>query len=373
MRIPLAAPDITEADVEAVVSVLRTTQLSLGPKMEEFEESIARFVGVPHGVAFSSGTAGLHLCLRALGIGEGDEVILPSFTFIAVGNAVLYESAKPVFVDIDPVTLNLDPNKLEAGITPRTRAIIVVHTFGYPADLDPILDIARRHGLPVIEDGCEALGAQYRGRHVGAIGRLGVFAFYPNKPITTGEGGMVVTSDPHLAKTIRALRNQGRIEGDDWLEHRILGYNYRLSEMNCALGLSQMKRIESTLERRAALAVQYSQRLGTIPYLTAPPMRIPDGRICWFAFVVRLSAKFTRADRDAIWRQLTSQGIGCGRYFAPLHQQPLYAAHAGWPGALTVTEQVAERTLALPFFNRLTEEQMTEVCERLREAIESVS
>jgi len=373
MRIPLSAPDITEADVEAVVSVLRTPRLSMGPKLDEFEEAIAHFVGVPYGIAVSSGTAGLHLCLRALGIGEGDEVILPSFAFIATGNAVLCERAKPVFVDIDPVTLNLNPEKIEASITSRTRAIIVVHTFGYPADLDPILDIARKHGLPLIEDACEAIGAQYRGRHVGGIGRLGLFAFYPNKPITTGEGGMVVTSDPNLAKMIRALRNQGRMEGDDWLEHRILGYSYRLSEMNCALGLSQIRRIESILERRDSLAVQYSTELRAIPDLTAPPIRIQDGRICWFAFVVRLSSRLTRADRDAIWRRLTSQGIGCGRYFAPMHQQPLYATRSRSCDDLTVTEQVAERTLALPFFNRLTAEQITEVCQRLRDAIGSVS
>ncbi len=193
MRIPLSAPEITEADIEAVVSVLRTPRLSIGPRMVEFEKSIAEVAGVPYGVAVSSGTAGLHLCLRALGVGEGDEVILPSFTFIAAGNAVLYQRARPVFIDIDPNTLNLNPDELERKLTPRTRAIIAVHTFGRPADLDPILDVSRQHGLPVIEDACEAVGAQYRGRNAGGIGDLGVFGFYPNKQITTGEGGMVVT------------------------------------------------------------------------------------------------------------------------------------------------------------------------------------
>ena len=223
MRIPLSAPDITEADIEAVVSVLRTPRLSIGPRMAEFEEAVAEVAGVPYGVAVSSGTAGLHLCLCALGIGEGDEVILPSFTFIAAGNAVLYQRAKPVFADIDPITLNLDSGRLEEKITPRTRAIIVVHTFGHPADLDPIMEVARKHGLAVIEDACEAIGAQYRGRSVGGIGDFGVFGFYPNKPITTGEGGMVVTRDARLAETMRALRNQGRMADDGWLDHSLAG------------------------------------------------------------------------------------------------------------------------------------------------------
>src|SRR5580692_3070507 len=221
MRIPLSGPDITEADIQAVVRVLRTPRLSAGPKAEEFERAIADLAGVSHGIAVSSGTAGLHLCLRALGVGEGDEVVLPSFTFIAAGNAVLYERARPVFVDIEPVTLNLDPGKLEKSITSKTRAILVVHTFGHPADLDPIMDIARKHGLPVIEDACEAIGARYRGRPAGGIGDFGVFGFYPNKPITTGEGGMVVTRDSQLAATIRALRNQGRMDSDGWLDHRL--------------------------------------------------------------------------------------------------------------------------------------------------------
>jgi perosamine synthetase len=369
MRIPLSAPDITEAEIEAVVSVLRTPRLSIGPKMLEFEEAIADYAGVTHAVAVSSGTAGLHLCLRALGIGEGDEVILPSFTFLAVANAVLYERARPVFVDIDPVTLNLDPAKIEERITRRTRAIIAVHTFGYPADLDAIVAIARTHNVPVIEDACEAIGARYRGRSVAGIGELGVFGFYPNKPITTGEGGMVVTRTAALADTMRALRNQGRETPDGWTEHRLLGYNYRLSEINCALGLAQMNRLPEILDRRDAVAARYSQELATIPEVQAPPVKIPDGRLCWFVYVVRLSARFTQPGRDAIWRELNSQGIGCGRYFAPLHQQPLFAPYANTSNDLPVTEQVAARTLALPFFNLLTEDQIVEVCTALRQAI----
>lgn len=363
MRIPLSAPEVTAADIEAVVSVLRTPRLSIGPRMVEFERSIADLAGVPHGIAVSSGTAALHLCLRALGIGEGDEVILPSFTFIAAGNVVLYERARPVFVDIDPLTLNLDPNKLERSITPKTRAVIVVHTFGVPANLDPILEIARKNGLPVIEDACEAIGARYRGRPIGGIGDCGVFGFYPNKPITTGEGGMVVTRDSQMADTMRALRNQGRSESDGWLEHRLLGYNYRLSELNCALGLEQVKRIDDIVDRRAAIARQYSEELQAMPEVATPALEIPDGRICWFVYVVRVE------NRDEILERLQEQGIGCARYFAPLHRQPLFARFANPRDDLEITEQAASQTLALPFFNQLTKEQIHEVCCALGRAV----
>jgi perosamine synthetase len=363
MRIPLSGPDITEADIQAVVRVLRTTRLSIGPKMEEFERSIADLAGVSHGIAVSSGTAGLHLCLRALGVDEGDEVLLPSFTFIAAGNAVLYERARPVFVDIDPLTLNIDPNKLERSITRKTRAIIAVHTFGHPADMDPIMDIARKHGLPVIEDACEAIGARYRGRPAGGIGDFGVFGFYPNKPITTGEGGMVVTRDSKMAATIRALRNQGRRESDGWLDHGLLGYNYRLSEINCALGLEQSKRIDDILARREAIAIQYSEELQAIPEVTTPALEIQDGRLCWFVYVVHVE------NRDAVLRKMIEQEIGCARYFAPLHLEPLFAPYVNPRDDLKITEQMAAQTLALPFFNALTSEQIYEVCCALGNAV----
>jgi perosamine synthetase len=363
MRIPLSGPDITEADIEAVVSVLRTPRLSIGPKMVEFERAIADLAGVSHGIAVSSGTAGLHLCLRALGVGEGDEVILPSFTFIAAGNAVLYERARPVFVDIEPNTLNIDPDKLESSITPKTRAIIAVHTFGHPADMDPIMDVARKHGLPVIEDAAEAIGARYRGRPAGGIGDFGVFGFYPNKPITTGEGGMVVTRDAQMAGTIRALRNQGRRESDGWLDHQLLGYNYRLSELNCALGLAQIKRIEGILDRREAIAIEYSEEFRAMPEVITPPLKTSNGRICWFVYVIRAD------NRDGLMETLTKQGIGCARYFAPLHLQPLFAPYVKRCDDLKVTEQVASQTLALPFFNALTTGQIHEVCCALRDAM----
>jgi perosamine synthetase len=270
--------------------------------------------------------------------------------------------ARPVFADIDPRTLNLTPESIARAITPRTRAIIVVHTFGCPADLDPILELAARHGVRVIEDACEALGAVDRGRQAGAIGDLGIFAFYPNKPITTGEGGMLVTRDRALAETIRALRNQGRRPSDGWLDHTLLGYNYRLSEINCALGISQMRRLEDILAQRAGRAACYREHLRAIPGLTPPVFEIAAGRVCWFVFVVRLP------DRDRIAAHLASRGIACGTYFAPIHRQPLFAPYAD-PAGLPVTAGAASRTLALPFYNRLTDAAIEEVCATLRAAI----
>jgi perosamine synthetase len=362
MKIPLSQPDITEGDIDAVVGVLRGSQLSLGPKLAEFEDRFAAYIGVPHAVALSSGTAGLHLSLQVLGIGEGDEVILPSFTFIAAANAVLYLRATPVFADIDPITLNITADSIARVITPRTRAILLVHTFGYPAELDPILALARQHNLRVIEDACEAIGAEYRGRKVGGFGDLGVFSFYPNKAITTGEGGVVVTRDPALARTMRALRNQGRMDDDGWLEHSLLGYNYRLPDINCALGIAQLERIESILARREAVARWYNEILKAYPHITSPEMTAANGRISWFVFVVRVS------DRDQVIRALTKEGIGCRPYFPPIHLQPLYSKYGGADNRLPVTEDVAFRTLALPFFNKLKDDEIEHVCRVLGES-----
>lgn len=362
MNIPLSAPDITQAEIDAVTAVLRTNRLSLGPKLTEFEFAFAHYIGTPHAVAVSSGTAGLHLCIRALNLGPGDEVIVPSFTFIAAANAIRYERATPVFVDIDPVTLNAAPELIEAAITPRTRAILAVHTFGVPSEMPAILDIARRHNLFVIEDACEAIGASLGNQRVGSFGDVAVFAFYPNKQITTGEGGMVVTANTALAERIRALRNQGRYPSDDWLQHSELGYNYRLSELACALGLAQLQRIDSILAARAAVAGRYHENLANLP-LRLPPLEAPNATISWFVYVVRLSDRLSQPQRDALLHALTSHGIGCARYFAPIHLQPAYADCASLN--LPVTQSVAARTLALPFFNRLTAEQQNHVCETL--------
>jgi perosamine synthetase len=346
---------------------MRSGRLSLGPKLEEFEAAIATYTGVPHAVAVSSGTAGLHLCLLALGIGAGDAVLVPSFTFIAAANAIRFTGATPVFVDIDPVTLNMDPERIAAAITPRTRAILAVHAFGVPAEMEPILALARQHNLLVIEDACEALGAEYSGRKAGALGDAGVFAFYPNKQITTGEGGMIVTRDAAVAVRMRALRNQGRT-GSDWFDHQELGYNYRLSELACALGIAQMQRMEAILAQREWVARAYTNALRTEEPLILPQLTLPKRRISWFVYTVRLRAEFSQRDRDAILSAMAAQGIACGRYFAPIHQQPCYAE---WRDrcSLPVTESLAARTLALPFFTRISQAQIAAVAQALHTSL----
>lgn len=368
-RIPLSAPDISEADIEAVTQVLRTSRLSLGPKLAEFEEAIAQYVGASHAVAVNSGTSGLHLCIRALGIGEGDEVIVPSFAFIAVANAIRYEKAAPVFVDIDPDTLTVDPCRIEAAISSRTRAVLVVHTFGCPAELSEIIRIAREHRLFVIEDACEALGAEYDGRKVGTLGDAGVFAFYPNKQITTGEGGVIVTQNPKIAALARTLRNQGRSDSDDWFQHTELGFSYRIPETSCALGIEQLKRIEGVVERRAVLAREYHRRLNGQAGLTLPALRAPRRRISWFAYVIRLGGEYSQFHRDWLIREMMSRGIGCGRYFAPIHLQPIYRTASSVRPEVATTEWIAPRSLALPFFNRIQGDQMDEVCQTLIESV----
>ena len=372
MKIPLSAPDIIESEIEAVAAVLRGPRLSLGPKLAEFESAISRFAGVPHAVAVSSGTAGLHLALLALNITEGDEVIVPSFTFIAAANAIRYVRATPVFVDIDPASLNLSPAAVERAVTPRTRAIVAVHTFGLPADMDALLDIARRHHLALVEDACEAIGSQYHNRQAGSFGDIAVFAFYPNKQITTGEGGIVLTSRSDLAARIRSLRNQGRPDVSNnnlanWFQHQELGYNYRLSDIACSLGISQLARLPEILARREQIARLYHSHLAANLGLILPTLDIPNATISWFVYVVRLAPRFTSAHRDRIVRDLQQSGIACGRYFAPIHLQPAYAGHPHAP--LPITESEASRTVALPFFNRITEDQVALVCESLQTSL----
>ena len=368
LQVPLSRPDITELEIQAVVDVLRGSRLSLGPKLEEFEQAVASFIGVPYAIAVSSGTAGLHLCVRALAIGPGDEVIVPSFTFVAAANAIRYEGATPVFVDIDRLTLNLDAAEVERAITPRTRAIMVVHTFGVPAAMDALMSIARRYNLAVIEDACEAIGAEYKGGRVGSFGDSAVFAFYPNKQITTGEGGVIVTRDRNLAREMRAMRNQGRYETDAWHQHSILGYNYRLSELNCALGLAQMGRLDEILRKRAQVAVSYDRLLGECRQVSLPYSGSP-GEVSWFVYVVRL---MDPAWRKRVIEDLAAHGIQCGRYFAPVHHQPAYS---GWPlpHALPVTEAESLRTLALPFATNLSSEECAYVAERLQRSLDRLA
>jgi len=368
-RIPLSAPDIAEAEIEAVTAVLRTPHLSLGPELKAFEAALAAYHSVPVALAVSSGTAGLHLALLALGIGEGDEVILPSFAFVAVANAVLQLRATPVFAEIDPVTLNLDPVAVEQAITPLTRAVLVVHTFGVPAQMDAIVSIARSHNLAVIEDACEAIGAEFQGRRVGSFGDMAVFGFYPNKQMTTGEGGAVLARDPAHAARLRSLRNQGRQPSGEWLDLVESGYNYRLSDPACALGRVQLGRIGEMLALRQAAAERYKKLLSGIARLELPPLTLPGRTISWFVYVVRLP---DGADRDRVQAALARRGIATGRYFGPIHMQPAWRKQS-CARALTlpVTEAVARRTLALPFFNRITPSQQQEVAGALGEAIDS--
>ncbi len=367
--IPLSSPDITEAEIAAVTAVLRTPQLSLGPELHAFEQALAAYHAVPHAVAVSSGTAGLHLALLTLGIGEGDEVIVPSFAFVAVANTVLQVRATPVFAEIDPVTLNLDPNAVEAAITPRTRAILLVHTFGVPAEMDAFADIARRHHLALIEDACEAMGAEFDGRRAGSFGDLAVFGFYPNKQLTTGEGGAVLARNAGHADRLRLLRNQGRAPSADWLDHAEIGYNYRLSDLACALGRVQLARLEEMLRMRREAAERYHALLASIPRLELPQLTVPRRTISWFVYVVRLPHN---VDRERTRAALAERGIATGRYFAPIHLQPAWRAIAGtsadaWP----ITESVARQTLALPFFNRITPGQQQLVADALHEAVSS--
>jgi perosamine synthetase len=373
LRIPLSSPDITEAEIAAVTAVLRTNSLSLGPQLSCFEDALAKYNQLPYAIAVSSGTAALHLAIRSLDLGEGDEVIVPSFTFIAVANAVCYERAIPIFVDIDPVTLNLDPVQVEAAITPRTRAMIIVHNFGVPAEMDALMAISRRHGLVVIEDACEAIGASYGGQRVGTFGDISTFAFYPNKQMTTGEGGAVLTRDSRIADRVRALRNQGRYPSGDWLQHAEIGYNYRLSEMACAMGSAQLSRLPQMLAKRADVARNYDHLLAGIDDVHRPPLDLPNRSISWFVYVIRLAKRFPVDARDRLLHDLQQQGIGCARYFAPIHLQPAYADTASARRAtLPVTESVAQRTLALPFFNKLSTEQMHEIAHALAAAVESL-
>jgi perosamine synthetase len=366
MTIPLSAPDITQAEIDAVTAVLRTPHLSLGPELASFEAALAAYHAVPDAVSVSSGTAGLHLALLTLGIGEGDEVIVPSFTFIAVANAVLQVRSTPVFAEIDPITLNLNPEAVERAITPRTRAILVVHTFGVPADMAALGDISRRHNLVVIEDACEAIGAQFDSRRVGSFGHLAVLGFYPNKQITTGEGGAVLAHDAEYAARLRSLRNQGRT-GSDWLDHAEPGYNYRLSELACALGRVQLSRIDEILNLRQAAAERYNELLATIPGLELPCLAFPRRTISWFVYVVRLPEL---ADRDRVRAALAGRGVATGRYFPPIHLQPAWRAHPSTTEAtLPLTESVARRTLALPFFTRITALQQEQVANALRDIL----
>jgi len=362
----MSQPDLSAEDLVAVEEVLRSGRLALGPKTLEFERAMARYVGAPHAVALSSGTAALHLALDALGVGAEDEVLVPSFTFSASVSVIFQVGATPVFVDIVPDVYTLDPADLEAKLSSRSRAVMVVDVFGHPAEWDEIIAIAEKADLRVVDDSCEALGAEYAGKKLGTFGDASAFAFYPNKQITTGEGGMLVTHDGALADRVRSLRNQGRDAMGTWLEHPRLGYNYRLDEMSAALGASQMQRLETFLEHRARVARLYGDRLASVDGVEPPEVR-PGVRMSWFVYVVRLAEGL---DRDPIMAALEQRGIPSRAYFSPIHVQPYVRDRLGdLAGTLPVTESIAHRTIALPFHNHLTEAEVDRVVGALDDAI----
>ncbi len=364
--IPMSLPDMNSDDVQAVVDVIQSGRLALGPKTEEFERLVARYVGVKHAAAVSSGTAALHLLVRALGIGPGDEVLVPSFTFAASVNASLYEGATPVFVDVEPETYNLDPRDLSAKVTPNTKAIMAVDIFGHPADWDAILEVADSHNLKIIDDACEALGAEYKARRLGSFGDAATFAFYPNKQMTVGEGGIIVTDDEEIVRLVRSMRNQGRGEMGSWLEHERLGYNYRLDEMSAALGTSQFKRLETFLQKRERVARRYTERLQQVEGVRAPFVK--DGvRVSWFVYVITLAEGLLR---DPVMEKMAGQGIPTRGYFAPIHTQPYIRRRLGdLAGTLPVTESIASRAIALPFHNNLTDDEIEAVAAALEKAL----
>lgn len=387
MNISLSAPDIGEREVEYVNEVMRSNQLSMGPWLEKFEKKFAAYIGTDHAIAVNSGTSGLHLCVRALGIGPQDAVITTSFSFVASVSCFLYEGARPVLVDIDSSTLNLDPaavrDYLRSGCSRSAggplvdresgrvvKAIMPVHVFGLPCQMDELMDIAREYGLFVIEDACEAIGAEFGGQRTGTFGNAGVFAFYPNKQMTTGEGGMITTNNPRLAELCRSMRNQGRDTDGAWLRHVRMGYNYRLSELHAALGLAQLERIDEILASREKVANRYSELLSSQAQLQSLET---DSRMkrSWFVYIVRFHSQSPAALRDRVRTFLREKGIATQIYFTPIHQQPFYRqCQPGNVPLLPRTEQAADECLALPFHTRLSETEIKYVCDAINQAME---
>ncbi|MPY86452.1 MAG: polysaccharide biosynthesis protein [Luteitalea sp.] len=391
MRIPMSSPDITEAEVDAVLDVLRGTHLSIGPRIREFEEAVAALVGVREAVGVASGTVGLHLGILAAGVRDDDIVITSPFSFVASANVALYERAIPVFVDVDQRTGNVDPSLVAQAVSDlqhggsaadrwlppclqrnarprgRVRALLPVHVFGQPCDMDPLLETAQTFDLYVIEDACEAIGAEYKGRKAGGLGDAGVFAFYPNKQMTTGEGGMIVTRRDEWSALLASLRNQGRDIFDGWLTHSRLGFNYRLDEMSAALGVAQLRRLDELLEKRARVAGWYNDALSDESLLQLPVLASTTTRMSWFVYVVRVASP---GDRDRLILQLERQGIPARPYFSPIHLQPFYRERFGYQdGQYPVTEDLGRRSLALPFSSVMTESQVDEVCRAVRRAL----
>ena len=384
-KVPMSSPDLTEAERTAVAAVMQTPNLSMGGEITAFEQAIREYTGAQHAIGVSSGTSGLHLCVRAAGIGDGDLVITTPFSFVASANVMLFERAIPVFVDVDPLTGNIDPLKVREaaadiseggalkqkwlpprGVAPDAplKGLLPVDVFGQPADWDHLRETADLFNLNLIEDSCEALGAEYKGRPAGMLGDMGVFAFYPNKQITTGEGAMIVTDDDEAADLMRALRNQGRAPGDTWLQHTHLGYNYRMDELSAALGKVQMARLDEMLAQRQQVADWYAERLAAVPGVELPQVVTSTTRVSWFVYVVRFAPEI---DRDAAAAKLKENGIPCRPYFVPIHLQPYMAEKFGYrEGDFPVTEDLGRRGLAIPFSGVMTEAQVETVCDEIK-------
>lgn len=387
-KVPMSSPDLTKAEREAVAAVMRTPNLSMGGEITAFEAAACEYTGARHAIGVSSGTSGLHLCVRAAGIGDGDLVITSPFSFVASANVMLFERAVPIFVDVDPLTGNIDSIKVRQaaadiveggkakerwlpprGVSPsaQLKGLLPIDVFGQPADWDHLQETAHQFDLKIIEDSCEALGAEYKGRSAGVLGDYGVFAFYPNKQITTGEGAMIVTDDDEAANLMRALRNQGRSPGDTWLQHTHLGYNYRMDELSAALGRVQMTRLDEMLDKRAQVAGWYADRLSEVPGVELPQVAASTSRMSWFVYVIRFAPEI---DRDAAAAELKENGIPCRPYFVPIHLQPYMAEKFGYKeGDFPVTEDLGRRGLAIPFSGVMSEGQVELVCDEIKKVI----
>jgi dTDP-4-amino-4,6-dideoxygalactose transaminase len=366
-QVGLSAPWLDEREEELVVDVLRSGRLSLGPTIDRFEELFAEAVGAPYAAALSSGTAGLHLLCVAAGIAPGDEVITSPYSFVASANCAIYEGAAPVFADVDPRTWNLDPAAVEAAITPRTKAVVAVDIYGYPSELEELQAICDRHGLVLIDDACEALGARYAGRSVGAQGQDAVFAFYPNKQITTGEGGVVTTHSEATWRLLTSLRNQGRADGGGWLEHARLGFNYRIDDIRAAIGIGQLEKLDAILEARREAAARYTRLLGDVDGLLLPCADDDRHSRSWFVYVVKLPPG---TDRERVIAELDGAGVQTARYLPCIHLQPYMRARYGFAAGLCpVAEELSAHTLALPFHARIPEDDQAYVVDALRSAL----